>query len=54
MYGAENCPGAVPPLFEYAREGVNCAVVGGLVVRDRRLPGLAGRYLFADYCGGEV
>jgi glucose/arabinose dehydrogenase len=54
VYGPENCPGAVPPLFEYAREGVNCAVVGGLVVRDRRLPGLAGRYLFADYCGGEV
>jgi len=54
VYGPESCPGAVPPLFEYAREGVNCAVVGGLVVRDPRLPGLAGRYLFADYCGGEI
>ena len=54
VYGPERCPGAVPPLLEYAREGVNCAVIGGLVVRDLRLPGLAGRYLFADFCGGEI
>jgi len=44
----------VPPLYEYAREGVNCAVVGGLVVRDPRLPALSGSYVFADYCGGEI
>jgi glucose/arabinose dehydrogenase len=48
------CPGAVPPLVEYAREGVDCAVVGGVVVRDPRLPALAGRYLFSDFCGGEL
>lgn len=53
-FPAENCPGAVPPLFEYAREGGNCAIIGGLVVRDPRLPGLWGRYLYADHCQGEL
>jgi hypothetical protein len=48
------CPGARPPLYEYAREGGNCVVVGGVVVRDPRLQEFAGRYLFADYCLGEI
>jgi hypothetical protein len=29
-------------------------VTGGYVVRDRTLGGLAGRYLYADFCKGEV
>jgi glucose/arabinose dehydrogenase len=31
-----------------------CALIGGLVVRDARLPSLAGRYLYGDFCTGEV
>ena len=31
-----------------------CAVIGGLVVRDPRLPSLAGRYLYGDLCSGEI
>ena len=31
-----------------------CALIGGLVVRDHRLPGLAGRYLYGDLCSGDV
>jgi glucose/arabinose dehydrogenase len=53
-YPPNLCPGAVPPLLEYAREGGNCSVIGGLVVRDPRLPRLAGRFLYADYCLGEL
>ena len=34
--------------------GGNCAVTGGYVVRDRSLPALSGRYLYADFCGGEL
>jgi glucose/arabinose dehydrogenase len=31
-----------------------CAVVGGFVVRDPRLRSLAGRYLYGDFCTGEL
>jgi glucose/arabinose dehydrogenase len=31
-----------------------CAVTGGYVVRDTALPSLAGRYLYGDYCTGEL
>ena len=27
-----------------------CSITGGVVVRDRSLPGLRGRYLFGDFC----
>jgi glucose/arabinose dehydrogenase len=48
------CDGAVPPLLDYPREGGRCAIVGGVVVRDPRIPALAGRYLYGDYCGGRI
>jgi hypothetical protein len=31
-----------------------CSVIGGYVVRDPSLPGLAGRYLYGDHCTGEL
>ncbi len=48
------CSGATAPLLEYSRDGSNCAVVGGVVVRDERLPALAGRYLYGDFCTGKI
>jgi glucose/arabinose dehydrogenase len=50
----KECPGAVPPIYEYGHAGTRCAVIGGVVVRDPRLPSLAGRYLFGDYCDGKI
>jgi hypothetical protein len=32
----------------------NCSITGGVVVRDRALAGLRGRYLFGDFCKGRV
>lgn len=32
----------------------NCSIIGGLVVRDQRLTSLDGRYVFADYCRGDL
>ena len=32
----------------------NCSVIGGYVIRDPRLPDLVGRYLYADFCAGEL
>jgi hypothetical protein len=47
-------PGAVPPIFEYDRNAGRCVVTGGYVVRDPRLPSLVGRYLYADFCLGQL
>jgi glucose/arabinose dehydrogenase len=51
---AADCTDAVGPLVEYTPGGGSCAVVGGVVVRDARLPELAGRYLYGDFCAGKV
>jgi hypothetical protein len=48
------CHGAVPPLLDYPREGGACAVIGGVVARDARMPALAGRYLYGDFCSGTI
>lgn len=46
-----NADPKVDPIFEYANSGQpTCAITGGYVVRDPGLPGLAGQYLFADFC----
>jgi glucose/arabinose dehydrogenase len=45
-----------PPVFEYAHEPWpgNCSVTGGYVVRDTSLGDLYGRYLYGDWCAGEL
>jgi glucose/arabinose dehydrogenase len=50
----QDAPGARPPVLEYALEESNCAVTGGYVVRDRGVPSLLGRYVYGDYCAGEI
>ncbi len=48
----------VPPVLTYERTGKpsdpNCAITGGHIVRDPALESLAGRYIFADFCRGEI
>jgi hypothetical protein len=44
------------PIHEYS-SGLgsgNCSVTGGYVVRDPGLPTLVGRYLYADFCKGQL
>jgi glucose/arabinose dehydrogenase len=43
-----------PPIFEYAHGSRRCAIIGGYVVRDRRLKSLLGRYLYTDNCAGGL
>jgi glucose/arabinose dehydrogenase len=52
-YDTPDPGGTVKPIFTYGR-GRGCTIIGGYVVRDRRLPGLRGRYLYADLCEGEL
>jgi glucose/arabinose dehydrogenase len=50
-------PGPDPPTFPihaYRHDHGDCTVIGGHVVRDRRLTSLRGRYLYADLCAGAL
>lgn len=52
-------PGLTDPVFEYPHNGGSnetdgCAVLGGYVVRDQRLTGLTGRYLYGDLCRPDL
>jgi glucose/arabinose dehydrogenase len=49
----EEAPGAIDPVLTYGRDE-GCSVTGGYVVRDRELESLYGRYLYADFCQGEL
>jgi glucose/arabinose dehydrogenase len=51
--GTADPGGTVKPIFAYGR-GRGCTIIGGYVVRDRRLPGLRGRYVYADLCEGQL
>jgi hypothetical protein len=41
-------------VFEYDHVNGRCAIIGGPVVRDPSLPDLEGRYLYGDFCTGEI
>jgi Glucose / Sorbosone dehydrogenase len=49
----QEAPDALEPVHTYGREG-GCSVTGGYVVRDPALESLYGRYLYADYCVGQL
>ncbi len=44
----------VKPLLDYGHDDGRCAVIGGYVYRGTRIPGLAGAYLYSDFCDGTV
>jgi glucose/arabinose dehydrogenase len=48
-------PGHVPPAFEYSSQSdtAACSITGGYVARDESLP-IAGRYVYGDFCTGEL
>ena len=49
----QEAPGHIPPVFAYSHDE-GCSITGGYVVRDRELESLYGRYLYGDYCEGEL
>lgn len=46
--------GGVMPLVEYLHGSGRCAIIGGHVYRGRALPALAGRFVFGDWCSGDI
>jgi len=54
--GTPDPGGTVKPIFAYShvRGGGSCSIIGGYVVRDPRLRGLRGRYVYADLCEGQL
>ena len=53
-----NTSGKRMPVTEYGHTnegaGNRCSVTGGYVYRGADIPALQGRYVFADYCTGEI
>jgi glucose/arabinose dehydrogenase len=53
--GTPDPGGTIKPIFAYphSRAG-SCTIIGGYVVRDRSLPSLYKRYVYADPCEGQL
>ncbi len=43
-----------PPVLELSHNDGNCAITGGYVLHDKSVPALDGRYVYADYCAGDL
>ena len=50
----ESAPGHVRPVITRSHGAGWCSIIGGVVVRDRALAGLRGRYLFGDICKPRI
>src|SRR5690606_13003907 len=54
-FESANCDqdGLTLPVHAYGRDG-GCSITGGYVYRGSSIPALGGRYLFADFCSGNI
>jgi glucose/arabinose dehydrogenase len=50
----QTASGAIKPILVYSHSSGGCSVTGGYVVRDRELASLYGRYVYGDFCAGEL
>ncbi len=44
----------VDPVFEYTHADGSCSITGGYVYRGKKIAGLAGSFVYADYCLGNL
>jgi glucose/arabinose dehydrogenase len=54
IFPGEDASGAIRPVIEKQHSDGWCSVTGGYVVRDPQLPALRGRYVYGDFCKGEL
>ena len=52
--GGSNPQDGVLPIFEYPNPDGGCAITGGVVYRGTVNPGLAGAYLYGDFCEPQL
>jgi glucose/arabinose dehydrogenase len=50
----EPAAGAKAPVLTKSHDDGWCSITGGYVVRDRAVAGLYGRYVYGDYCKGQL
>ncbi|HEV7496143.1 PQQ-dependent sugar dehydrogenase [Baekduia sp.] len=50
----EPAPGAKFPVITKSHDDGWCSITGGYIVRDRAVGGLYGRYVYGDYCKGQL
>jgi glucose/arabinose dehydrogenase len=56
-YNTANCAAdtiLTDPIFEYSHDENRCSITGGYVYRGSKYPSLTGKYLYGDYCGGQL
>lgn len=53
-FRAGSAPGHEPPVLQRSHAAGWCSIIAGHVVRDPRLPALAGRFLYGDFCRAEI
>jgi len=55
-YDQTNCSGNnyTFPVLEYEHTNGNCCIIGGFVYHGKRRPELSGKYIYGDYCTGNV
>lgn len=42
------------PVHQYDHANGRCSIIGGKIYRGQKYPGLYGRYIFGDWCNGEL
>jgi glucose/arabinose dehydrogenase len=54
--GTPDPGGTTKPIMAYShsREGGSCSIIGGFVVGSAGPPSLRGRYVYSDYCSGQL
>ena len=53
-FADQPAPGAIFPVIEKSHGDGWCSITGGYVVRDPALPALRGRYVYGDFCLGQL
>ncbi len=46
--------GLTLPIWEYDHDSGRCSVTGGFVYSGSAIPSLTGKYIYSDYCTGEI